>query len=87
MTEQLQRLQAERDAALRRVQELSAAQETFLRAVSHDLRAPLRHVTSYAALLREVLQQQPDPTAQVREALGFAATMQRSARRMAAMLD
>ncbi|MBZ0226056.1 MAG: two-component sensor histidine kinase [Comamonas sp.] len=87
VTEELQRLQAERDAALRRVQELSAAQETFLRAVSHDLRAPLRHVTSYAALLREVLQQQPDPTAQVREALGFAATMQQSARRMAAMLD
>src|SRR5690606_37555794 len=74
------------DAALRRVQELSAAQEEFLRAVSHDLRAPLRHVASYAALLREALQQ-TDPSAQVREALGFAATMQRSARRMAAMLD
>jgi len=87
VTEDLRRLQAERDAALRRVQELSAAQEEFLRAVSHDLRAPLRQVTSYATLLREVLQQQPDPPAQVREALGFAATMQRSARRMAAMLD
>lgn len=87
MTEEAQRLRAERDAALRRVEELSAVQEEFLRAVSHDLRAPLRHVTSYGALLGEMLRDLPDPPAQVHEALGFAATMQRSARRMAAMLD
>ena len=34
---------------------LAAAHEGFLRAVSHDLRAPLRHITSYGKLVREVL--------------------------------
>lgn len=87
MSEEAQRLRAERDAALERVQELTAAHDDFLHAVSHDLRAPLRHVTSYAALLREVLRDIADPPAQAREALGFAATMQQSARHMAAMLD
>jgi len=37
VTEDLRRLQAERDAALRRVQELSAAQEEFLRARSRTI--------------------------------------------------
>ena len=87
MTSDLERLTAERDALLARVQELTAAQDEFLRAASHDLRAPLRHVTSYAALLREVLQELPEPPDQVLEALGFAATMEQSARRMAAMID
>ena len=87
MTSDLERLTAERDALRARVQELTAAQDEFLRAASHDLRAPLRHVTSYAALLREVLQELPEPPDQVQEALGFAATMERSARRMAAMID
>ncbi|WP_024539117.1 sensor histidine kinase [Comamonas badia] len=87
MPTELERLTTERDALRARVQELTGAQEEFLRAVSHDLRAPLRHVTSYAALLREVLQELPEPPAQVQEALGFAATMEQSARRMAAMID
>lgn len=87
MDVELRRLEGERDALHARVQELTAAQEEFLHAVSHDLRAPLRHVNSYGALLREVLQELPDAPPQVREALDFAATMQRSARRMAAMID
>lgn len=87
MDSELQRLQAERDALLARVHELTAAHEEFLRAVSHDLRAPLRHVTSYATLLQEVLQELPDAAPQVREALGFAATMRGSAQRMAEMLE
>ena len=37
------------------VADMAAAQDEFLRAVSHDLRAPLRHVTSYGTLVREVL--------------------------------
>ena len=37
--------------------QLRAAQEEFLRAVSHDLRAPLRHITSYGPLVTEVLQE------------------------------
>ena len=80
-------LRSERDAAWARLAELEQAQQAFLHSVTHDLRAPLRHVTSYAGLLREVLQELPDPPEQVREALEFAATMERSSRRMAAMLD
>ncbi|MBS0293806.1 MAG: two-component sensor histidine kinase [Proteobacteria bacterium] len=78
------RLQAELAAARQQIAEMTAAQEDFLRGVSHDLRAPLRHVTSYGALVREVLQEQPP---QVDEALGFLATMEQSARRMALMID
>ena len=64
--------------------------EALLYAVSHDLRAPLRHVTSYGALVREVLGDLPPEVAQgaeVQEALGFLATMDQSARRMGLMID
>lgn len=61
--------------------------EAFLRAVSHDLRAPLRHVTSYGALARELLQELsqelPGQPPQLLEAMDFLATMEGSARRMA----
>uniref|UniRef100_UPI00262F411D sensor histidine kinase n=1 Tax=Acidovorax sp. TaxID=1872122 RepID=UPI00262F411D len=58
--------------------------------VSHDLRAPLRHVTSYGTLVREVLGDLSPEVAQgpeVQEALGFLATMDQSARRMGLMID
>ncbi|HQQ71767.1 MAG TPA: histidine kinase dimerization/phospho-acceptor domain-containing protein, partial [Alicycliphilus sp.] len=77
-------LQAELAAARQQLTDLAAAQEAFLRAVSHDLRAPLRHVTSFGALVRELLQEQPP---QLDEALQFLATMEASARRMGLMID
>lgn len=75
---------AQRD---RELLELRVAQEEFLRAVSHDLRAPLRHITSYGALVRELLDDaglQGDAAAEARQFLG---TMDQSTRRMACMLD
>lgn len=77
---------------------LAAAQEEFLRAVSHDLRAPLRHVTAYGELVRELLTELLDATPTqpamadahkqtVQEALDFLATMAQSAQRMGRMLD
>ncbi|MBP7413861.1 MAG: two-component sensor histidine kinase [Giesbergeria sp.] len=69
---------------------MAAAHEEFLRAVSHDLRAPLRHITSYGPLVTEVLQEADGalPTGQaLQEALEFLATMEQSARRMGRMLD
>lgn len=53
--QQLQGLRADLARSQQQVADMAAAQEEFLRAVSHDLRAPLRHVTSYGTLVREVL--------------------------------
>lgn len=83
-------LRAELARSRQQVAEMAAAQEEFLRAVSHDLRAPLRHVTSYGTLVREVLGDLPAEVGQspeMQEALGFLATMDQSARRMGLMID
>ncbi len=83
-------LRAELARSQRQVADMAAAQEEFLRAVSHDLRAPLRHMTSYGTLVREVLCDLPPEVvqgAEVQEALGFLATMDQSARRMGLMID
>lgn len=73
--------------ARRQLADMAAAQEAFMRRVVHDLRAPLRHVTSYGVLVRELLDElQPAPEP-VQEALECVQTMERSARRMAQMLD
>lgn len=86
----LQQLRAELARSEQRVADMAAAQEDFLRAVSHDLRAPLRHFTSYSTLVRETLADLPAPVVEgteVQEALGFLATMDQSARRMGRMID
>ncbi|SDM29205.1 Histidine kinase-, DNA gyrase B-, and HSP90-like ATPase [Oryzisolibacter propanilivorax] len=80
-------LHAELEQARRQLAEMAAAQEAFMRRVVHDLRAPLRHVTSYGALVRELLGELAQPPEQVLEALDCVATMEQSARRMAAMLE
>ena len=67
--------------------DMQTAQDEFLRAVSHDLRAPLRHVTSYSSLVRETLEAVPNPSNSLQEALGFVNTMSQSAKRMGLMLD
>ena len=68
--------------------EQSAALQAWTHAVSHDLRAPLRHITSFGPLVRELLQDAPGLDAATRqEALDFLATMDQSARRMGRMFD
>lgn len=54
--------------------------EDLLRMVSHDLRAPLRHVLAYSGLVREMLAEREDPSA----ALG---TLDASARQLGQMFD
>ncbi len=68
--------------------------EALLRAIAHDLRAPLRHVNSFAPLLMESVQElaqavQHDPGAQqaAEDALEFAQHMQQGAQRMAQMVE
>ena len=83
-------LRAALAASQRHVAEMAAAQDEFLRAVSHDLRAPLRHVTSFGALVREVLSDLPADVGtrpEIQEAQQFLDTMDQSARRMGLMLD
>ncbi len=82
----LRTLLAARDQAL---SDSAAAQEEFLRAVSHDLRAPLRHITSYIPLVRELVEDgeqglQGEARA---EAGSFLDTLDQAARRMGKMLD
>ena len=67
--------------------QLRAAQEEFLRAVSHDLRAPLRHITSYGPLVAVLLHDAGLQGQALQEAQEFLTTMDQSARRMGRMLD
>lgn len=70
---------AELEAALAAAQrEMQALTHT----VSHDLRAPLRHIVSYAQLVQEDAGPQLDAEVQ-----GFLATITDSARHLGAMLD
>ncbi|APW40831.1 hypothetical protein RD110_20415 [Rhodoferax koreense] len=67
------RLQAELDAT-------RAELEHFMHKVSHDLRAPLRHITSYGPLVREMLTDGEDPSS-------CLDTIDQSARHMGKMID
>lgn len=85
----LQALQAELADCQQQLAQLQAAHEGFLRAVSHDLRAPLRHLTSFAPLLRESVDTlaEATPGEAADEAQEFLGTMEQSARKMGRMLD
>lgn len=73
------------------IQRLHGAYETWMRAVSHDLRSPLRHVVSFAPLLKESVETlaaaAPHAAEAAEDAREFAGTMEHSARKMSAMLD
>lgn len=65
-----------------RLESVNQELESFSYSVSHDLRAPLRHVGAYLSMLRE------DPDSTLSEAgLRFAATVSDSARRMEQLID
>ncbi len=66
---------------------LRAAHEDLLRAISHDLRAPLRHITAFAPLLREILEPAPLAPPEREEALEFLGTMEQAGQRMGRMID
>ena len=84
---QLTQLRAQLAARECELAALHAAQDEFLRAVSHDLRAPLRHITSYGPLVAELLHDAGLQGEALQEAQEFLATMDQSARRMGRMLD
>jgi signal transduction histidine kinase len=61
--------------------ELRAEMQAFTATVSHDLRAPLRHIISYAQMVQE------DAGPLTEEVQEFLATITRSARHMGLLLD
>lgn len=82
------------------LEQLRLHHEAMLRAVAHDLRAPLRHVTSFAPLLCEAIEtlatasslassspQASATTEAIAEAREFAVMMAQSASRMSRMID
>lgn len=74
----------------RREAELAAlrtAQQEWVQAVSHDLRAPLRHVLAFNPLIAELLQSPHPAVEDLEEARSFLQTMDQSAQRMAAMFE
>lgn len=77
-------LLARRDAELAALRD---AQQQWVHAVSHDLRAPLRHVLAFNPLIAELLQQAAPSADDLQEACSFLQTMDQSAKRMAAMFD
>ena len=66
---------------------LRSAQQEWVHAVSHDLRAPLRHVLAFNPLIAELLRSSNPGADDLEEALSFLQTMDQSAQRMAAMFD
>lgn len=64
--------------------QLRAEQERFVHAVSHDLRAPLRHIISYGQLLREELVADPVDAATAQD---YATVMAEAAQRMGRLID
>ena len=77
-------LLARRDAELAA---LRSAQQQWVHAVSHDLRAPLRHLLAFNPLIAELLQQANPSVDDLQEACSFLQTMDQSAQRMGAMFD
>ncbi len=82
----LRALLLQRDRALA---DAAAAQKEFLHAVSHDLRAPLRHIVSFVPLVQELVEDDAQglPAEARAEACSFLGTVDQASRRMGRMLD
>lgn len=72
----------ERKLAEERLYDLNREMESFSYTASHDLRAPLRAISSYVQILREDFGQSLDP-----EALELTDSIMRNAERMGALID
>ena len=77
-----QTLEARVQERTRQLLEANRDLESFSTSVSHDLRAPLRHITSFVDILQQHLGQQADPTT-----LRHLDTISGAAQRMAALIE
>lgn len=84
--ESLQAAQRELEVRVRQrtteLETVNAELEAFSYSVSHDLRAPLRHVTGFAGLLEERAKEQLDP-----QSRRYLQTISQAARRMGQLID
>ena len=80
--EQLRTSEAAKEAAILQLQAANEELETFSYSVSHDLRAPLRHIVGFVELLRR----DAGPTL-TQESLRCLDTISRSAHRMGTLID
>jgi light-regulated signal transduction histidine kinase (bacteriophytochrome) len=71
------------DHAAAALAKMQAELASLAHVVSHDLRAPLRHITAYGQLLREQLEEGNDPQA----ALAYGDSMVQAAQRMGVLID
>jgi signal transduction histidine kinase len=79
---ELQAVQLQRHALAQELAAVRAGADEFAGAVSHDLRANLRHIVAYAGLVREELGETPKP-----ELLSYLETVTRAAQRMGLQMN
>jgi PAS domain S-box-containing protein len=84
--QEIQQLNTELEQRVqKRTQQLESANkelEAFSYSVSHDLRAPLRHINGFVEILRSTADEKLDP-----ESRGFLETIAESARQMGKLID
>jgi signal transduction histidine kinase len=79
---EIDRLNAELDASLARLQRINRELETFTYSVSHDLKAPLRGIDGYSRLLLRDHEASLDE-----EARAFLANIRRATKHMGELID
>jgi PAS domain S-box-containing protein len=80
--ERIRTLNADLATRAAQLESANSELESFSYSVSHDLRAPLRHIDGFSSLLTRRIASSPDPEVQ-----RYVATISRAARQMGTLID